>query len=483
MDQWLNILNDWLAANPGWLTAAIAATALVESLAIAGLIVPGVAMLFVIAAAAGHHDVSLWAALGWACLGAILGDAISFWIGRHFKHRITSLWPFSRYPNTLVRGEKFFRQHGGKSVVLGRFVGPVRPIIPLIAGALDMPTQRFLTFNVLSALGWAPLYIIPGFLVGASLTVEPDLPRHFYPVLLASLLLLAVVLTLFFRLHVGMLPEGLFYDPLQRWLQRSPATRRLWDALTRPRGELREFPLASLMLLLATGAAFTGWSLSVIHTPWLEPFDAQAMEFFRVLRFELLDPLFLALTLSGDPPLLAAGFVIFAAAFVVSGHRAAAVHMLAGGIVVVLLTSAMKHGLALDRPDILAAPLPSPAYPSGHASGVTVFYGLVAAFVAQEFSLEKRWRFYTIAIIPIVLVALSRLYLGVHWFSDVIGGILLGLAVCGGVRVSFSRYDRKPLPLTGPLLALVIWLGLVAGYLILRWQDAALLYATAATAG
>lgn len=487
MDQWLNLLNDWLSANPGWLSAAIAGTALLESLAIAGLVVPGVAMLFVIAAAAGHHEFSLWVIMGWACLGAILGDGISFWIGRYFKSGITTLWPFSRYPNTLRQGEDFFRRHGGKSVVLGRFVGPVRPIVPMIAGALDMPARRFLLFNVLSALGWAPLYIIPGYLVGASMTVDPDLPRHFYPVLLISLFCLAAGLALFFRVHLGMLPQGELYDAARRLMLRYPSSRRIWTGFVRRRDPSRdtadggEFPLASLALALASTAGLIAWTLTVLHTDWLAPFNNQTVDFFRTLRFELLDPLFLAVTLSGDAVLLGIGFALFSAVFFWSGHRAAAVHMLAGGVAVALLTAGLKEGFYLVRPENVALPPPTPAYPSGHTSGVTALYGLIAAFVAQEYPIEKRWRVYALAVIPVVLVALSRLYLGVHWFSDTVGGLLLGLAVCGVVRVSFSRHDWARLPLRGPFsLALVAWLALIMVYVALRWQEAVRSYAVVA---
>lgn len=478
MDQWLNALNIWLAANPGWLAAAIAGTALLESLAIAGLVVPGVAMLFVIAAAAGHHDVSLWAIMGWACVGAILGDGISFWIGRRFQGRITRLWPFSRYPGTLERGERFFHRHGGKSVILGRFVGPVRPIIPMVAGALGMPRQRFLAFNVLSALGWAPLYIIPGFLVGASMAVEPDLPAHFYPVLIVSLVILATALGLFFRIHLGLLPEGRLYHATQRLAYRRAATRRLWDGLSRPRDEAGEFPLASLALAIGATASFTGWSLAVIHTQWLVTFNTLTMQFFQTLRSPLLDPIFLSLTLSGDAVLLGGGFVLFAAALWVSGHRAAALHLAAGGIAVAVFTTGLKYGLYLARPETVDIPPVTPAYPSGHSSGVTVLYGLIAAFVAQEHRRQKRWQIYGIAAVPVILVALSRLYLGVHWFTDTVGGILLGLAICGVVRCSFSRHDRLKLHLGGHLTAVLLtWFALVAVYVFIRWQGALLRYA------
>jgi len=200
---WLTDVTSWVAVNPGWLIAALFLTALIESLAIAGIIVPGVALLFAFAALAGKSGLPLSEALLWAGLGAVAGDAISFAIGRLFKGRLDTVWPFNRYPSLIARGENFFRAHGGKSVVIGRFVGPIRPVIPLIAGALTMSWQRFLTFNLLSAVGWALVYILPGFFVGSALGSEIKPPPHFYLVLAVSGAALVVVYLIVLRVRLG----------------------------------------------------------------------------------------------------------------------------------------------------------------------------------------------------------------------------------------------------------------------------------------
>lgn len=482
MDEWLNALNAWLATNPGWINAAIAGTAVLESLAIAGLVVPGVAMLFVIAAVAGNHELSAWAAMAWACFGAIVGDGLSFWFGRYFKERLPALWPFSRYPAALNRGVSFFQSHGGKSVVLGRFVGPIRPIIPMVAGAFGMDGRRFVLFNVLSAIGWAPLYILPGYLVGASLAREPDLPPHFYPILLLGLVTVVSLLALFFRLHLGLLPQGRLYKAMESYLQRHPRIAAGWHSLARPREKQHEFPLPSAALAVGAIILFTTWTLIVIHTQWLVDFNSATMLFFQELRLPLLDPLFTVITLSGDALLLGAGFALFAGLLLWGGYRAAALHMVAAGIAVTILTTGLKYGLYLARPETVDLPPVTPAYPSGHSSGATVLYGLLGAFVAQEFPRRQRWRIYAMAALPIFLVALSRLYLGVHWFTDTVGGVLLGLAICGIIRVSYSRYDRRPLPLQPFLgIALLVWLLFIAGYCALRWHEAVSRYAPVLT--
>jgi len=101
-----------------------------------------------------------------AIAGAVLGDTISFWIGHRFGGGIARVWPFSRNPELLSGGIKFFARHGGKSVFIGRFFGPIRAVIPLAAGVMRMPRDRFWFANVTSAIVWAPMLLFVGDAVG-----------------------------------------------------------------------------------------------------------------------------------------------------------------------------------------------------------------------------------------------------------------------------------------------------------------------------
>ncbi|MBV9154454.1 MAG: DedA family protein [Alphaproteobacteria bacterium] len=101
-----------------------------------------------------------------AVLGAVLGDSVSYWLGRTFGGSIARAWPFSRHPDLLSRGILFFERHGGKSVFIGRFFGPIRAVIPLAAGIMLMPRGRFWVANVTSAAVWAPMLLLAGDAVG-----------------------------------------------------------------------------------------------------------------------------------------------------------------------------------------------------------------------------------------------------------------------------------------------------------------------------
>lgn len=463
-----SIINE-LQNHQGWIALAIFLISFIESLAIAGVIVPGVTLLFMVAMIAGGGALSLEASLLWAFLGAIVGDGLSFAIGRHFNTSIASVWPVSRYPGLLESGKQFFEKHGGKSILIGRFVGPLRPILPLIAGMLHMQPKRFLIFNIVSAIGWAPLYILPGYLVGASISLDIDLPPHFYPVLLSALGLLTCIYLLFVRLQWGLQHQGGLYDRLKHWMLRYDITQHFWRILSSERSRDGEFPLPSLILSLASLALFSLLALIVTHTHWLSSINNQTSLFFELLRNPFYDPVFVVLTMLGDPVFLYISFPIFVFLLFFRGYYAAAIHITSAGIATSLITHGLKSYFAIPRPDLVINGPNSYAFPSGHTSGMVVFLGLFAAFIAQELPQRKRWMTYSLLSIPMLLTGISRLYLGVHWLSDVVGGLLLGLLICGVTRVSYSRYDRQALSVDiftiiafsvwGMALLTYIWLG------------------------
>ena len=173
-------ITGWLELHSVWLGPAIALVALVESLAAVGIVVPGVAILFAFGAMAGTGVLDIYSTLLWAFAGAVVGDGISFWLGYHYHEKLKKWWPFNRHPEWLEHGEQFFYKYGVFSVVIGRFVGVVRPFIPVVAGMMDMPPIRFFVVNVLSAMVWAPVYLLPGYLTGAALAMKDQFPDQLW---------------------------------------------------------------------------------------------------------------------------------------------------------------------------------------------------------------------------------------------------------------------------------------------------------------
>ncbi|MCB1722429.1 MAG: DedA family protein [Gammaproteobacteria bacterium] len=166
MTELFEQLLDWIRHNPDWAGLVVFAMALAESLAIVGVLVPGVIILFGAGILIGTGVLNFWTMCLWAVAGAILGDGLSYWLGHHFEY-LTERWHWFRlHPDHLKNGIRFFERYGDLSVALGRFFGPIRAVVPLIAGLLHMPPRRFYVANVLSALVWAPAYLLPGMLFG-----------------------------------------------------------------------------------------------------------------------------------------------------------------------------------------------------------------------------------------------------------------------------------------------------------------------------
>ncbi|HET7675085.1 MAG TPA: VTT domain-containing protein [Gammaproteobacteria bacterium] len=192
----LNHLLDWVSANPNWAGVAVFAIACFESLLIIGYLMPGIFVLFGIGALIGSGYLSFWPIAIWAACGAVAGDVASYFVGYLYRDRLRRVWPFGKHPELFEKGEVFFDNHGGKSIVFGRFVGPVRPLIPTIAGMSGMSVTRFLVIDIISAALWAPVYLFPGAVFGASL----DLAAAVATRMMLLIALLAFCLWVLYRL-------------------------------------------------------------------------------------------------------------------------------------------------------------------------------------------------------------------------------------------------------------------------------------------
>lgn len=138
-----------------WAAPIVFALAFGESIALVSLVLPFWGMLVAIGALlglGGHEFVLVWLA---ATAGAALGDWVSYWLGFHFHDRIARMWPLSRHPDLLPRGHAFFERYGAWAIVLGRFSGPFRASVPIVAGAAQMDRFKFQVANWSSALLWA----------------------------------------------------------------------------------------------------------------------------------------------------------------------------------------------------------------------------------------------------------------------------------------------------------------------------------------
>lgn len=149
-----------------WAAPIAFAVAFGESFCFLSLIVPGTAILVGISAllAASGTDIQvLIPAIFAAGFGGTLGYAVSFWIGRYFQDKVHRIWPFTTRPHLIKQSEEFFDTYGAFGVFLGHFFGPVRAVLPVVAGMFRMREIPFQIANVLSAFIWAGGVIAPAF--------------------------------------------------------------------------------------------------------------------------------------------------------------------------------------------------------------------------------------------------------------------------------------------------------------------------------
>jgi undecaprenyl-diphosphatase len=457
----------FIANHPTIAYGVVFLVSLSESLALVGLIVPGTVIMFGVGAIVATGSLGLWPVLLLAFIGAVCGDGISFWMGHHYQEKLRKVWPFSRHVGLLANGELFFQRHGGKSVLFGRFVGPVRPVIPVVAGMLGMGPLHFTVINVLSAIGWAMVYILPGVLFGTSLAVAGAVSTR-----LAVLIFFILVTAWFFiwlirKLVLLMGYQGpIWFTATKEWAVADtsvhwtilPVKRFFSYLFSRQQGEEVFFALLVLVLFVA-GFAFLGVMEDVLAKDPLVLADQSVYHFFQSLRTPWTDNVFVAITELGD------SFVNIclssAVLFVLLGKRCYrtagywAITVL-GGVASVLLLKWIIH---LPRPVTLYQGASVYGFPSGHAAMSVILYGFVAILLAKGLPGILRWFFFASAFLFSFLIAISRLYLGAHWLSDVLGGFLIGMSWTALLGIMYLKRQDERIPRR--LLVLVVIFGLV----------------------
>jgi len=162
VEGWLTSLADTLGA---WTYALVAALALLETGAFVGLVAPGETAIVLggVVAAQGEVSLPLIALVAW--LAAALGDLVSFLLGRRLGRRfLVAHGPrFGVTPPRLERVDGFFDRHGGKAILIGRFVGLVRAVAPFVAGASGLALRRFLPYSIAGTLVWATAFTLAGY--------------------------------------------------------------------------------------------------------------------------------------------------------------------------------------------------------------------------------------------------------------------------------------------------------------------------------
>lgn len=441
-----------LGALGYWIVLLISLT---ESLPFIGLIIPGaiLVVLFGFFSAQGYLDIGdlIW----FSAIGAILGDSISYYLGT----RGTKLF---RQENKILKlshlegGEQFFKKHGNKSIFLGRFIGPLRPVIPFVAGLFRMDKKVFLFWNVISGILWAISFLLLGYFFGGALNAIEIWSSR------VGLFVLAVVVSvIIIRILVKYAPpffaflksislsikEALAVNPdIKNFIAKHP----ILSNFVRNRLNKERFSGLPLTLLGVAFAyvlvLFFGIIEDILTSDVIVTADTRVANLLSAFRDTELIRIFTWITLLGKWQIVISGAFVLSAVLWLWRKR---LYLFPFWVTIAgseLFNSLGKLAFHRARPDVAFYAEDTFSFPSGHATISVAFYGFLAYILFRQL---KKWKYKINAlffgIVIILAIGLSRLYLGVHFLSDVWGGYLLGaLWLLMGITVSEWLHRRKP---------------------------------------
>ena len=439
-------LMHWLHANPHWAGFIVFIVALVESLAFVGLLIPGSLVMTAAGVLIGFGIIPAVETLLWAIMGAVIGDGLSYMLGYYYKQDIRNVWPFHKMGLWFDRGERFFEKHGGKSVFLARF-SPLRPVIPVIAGMLAMNKTRFFLSNVTSAIGWAPLYMVPGIIMGmTSLSLSPKYATRFVAFVLVFLVIIALITWLLKKIIVTCYHiYSQWMDKFWLWLKSLPTLHCFDWLLTDPQDPHDHTQLTLALTFILLAGLLLCLTIMVFYQIGIVQYNLPLAYFFRSLHSPKTTQLMVFLTYFGDKLILGPLALIMFIWLCYQRNWTTAIHWCA-----IVLTSfgavyTTKLWLHSPRPGLQLESLAGNSFPSGHTSITVALYGFFAVLLARYCQREHRSWIYGSVLTIVLVIIFTRLYLGAHWVTDVIGGVLTGLCCVLVVTISYRRKNPEPI--------------------------------------
>lgn len=417
--------------------------AFAESLPIIGTIVPGSITMTIVGVLMGSGGLPILPTLFVASGAAFLGDCIGYFLGFHYNERLRTMWPFKNYVKWINLGEKFFKKHGGKSIILGRFFGPARSTVPLIAGLLKLTWLRFIVAAIPSALMWAILYLVPGVLLG---TLSREIPKGettrflIYGICIIVALFAVFWLIQRFFTNIIRLVDSIT-DKTWQYLMKHHGGKTIIRMITNKTNPEDHKPLKLLFCACITGCLFLILFFSVRTQGVLTYLNYPTFHALQSIRTPALDHFFVAITLIGSSHsvpivgLLVAGFLY------VFKQKRASIHLACATIFTAATIEVFKHLSHSARPTGFYKIINSSSFPSGHTGMSTAVFFFIAYLFSAQFSKGLRAIPYTLATALTLLVSFSRLYLGAHWLTDIIGALLCATTI---ILLCAISYHRKP---------------------------------------
>jgi membrane protein DedA with SNARE-associated domain/membrane-associated phospholipid phosphatase len=454
LQQLLKDISNTLGA---WTYLLVGFFAFAETGAFIGLVVPGETTMLLGGAVAGQGAIDVYLLIAIAWFAAWLGDTFSFFLGR----RLGREFVMKHGPRVGITNERFekvedyFSRHGGKTIFIGRWISLVRAFAPFIAGSSGMQYRAFVPYSVLGTGLWASLHILVGYFFSKSIETAGHYAARGAFLLATLIALVAGTIYLVRYLRVEENREAVV-----RWMEdragtrwlvavaRRPQIRFLWDRVT-PGGTFG-LEFTTLMATLAVSLfVLVAYAVALDRDPGPTAGDETAIEV--VVDYLRADPLTsVAKVVTGlGSGAFTWGLALVCAALLAWRRRWAELSVLLTGMAITQVgIDGIKDAVDRPRPPDPIASSEGSAFPSGHAAHSVIYLWLAVTIVLRlRPGMARAAAVVTTGILLTVAIGLSRVYLGVHYLSDVSGGWALGAAafsLCGAVGLVVSQVRQNP---------------------------------------
>jgi membrane protein DedA with SNARE-associated domain/membrane-associated phospholipid phosphatase len=450
-----NVLESVSGSLGAWTYLLVGGLAFLETGAFVGLVAPGEFTVMLGGAVAAQGDISLPLIIGVAWFCAWAGDSVSFLIGqrlgRGFLERNGPRVGVTH--ERLEQVDSYFGRHGGKTILIGRFIGLVRALAPFIAGSSEMRYRDFVPYSILGTGLWATGLTLAGYFAANSLD---RIASYVGKGLLVFGITVAIVvgLVLLYRYLrepanrkkiVEAMDGNRLLHPLIVLGRRFRPQARFLGRRLRPGGPLG-LEVTSLLAAAAIGLyVLVGYWIVVSGDPGPTPGDTTAMDIAESIRTGWLTDIAKVITSLGSTWILAPVIAVSAAVLAAKRRWPELSVLLIGVAIIFTATPLIKNIVDRPRPPgggLISAP-GGAAFTSGHASH-SVFWAWLGVTIAYQLRPGLAWRTVAVSagIAVAALIGLSRVYLGVHYMSDVSAGWGLGVAAFAGVAAAYLVFSH-----------------------------------------
>jgi undecaprenyl-diphosphatase len=434
MQTYLNELLPSIQSLGLWGYWLIGLMAFGEALVLTSIFAPGSVVVVLGGALVAQGLYDFWIMIFFVATGTILGAEISFRIGATGA----SLFQEGRRvfsPAHLERGKRFFEKYGAPSIILGHFFGPLRPIIPVVAGLSNMSRRRFFLWNVIGGFTYAVALVSVGYFFGTATNLfSATMTRAG---LFAIAVLLAIALMWFAAVKLRKaLPffisvfrsVGLAISDnpdVRALVERHPILFRfLSERLSRDSfAGLPSTILASTFVYFLF--LYAGSTLDFVRQSQIVAADVRVASLLTAFRDPALVRFFTVFTALGSWKVIAILAITVSAVLLLQRR----LHYLPSLWLVLignqLTVTLLKNVFARPRPDMAVFAESSYSFPSGHSAASVAFFGFLIFVLIRE-RIGPIVVSFLVGMTIIFLIGLSRIYLVEHYLSDVLNGYLVG---------------------------------------------------------